>query len=642
MREIKIVRLTLENFKCHRYLRLEFDGRDVTIYGDNATGKTSIYDALTWLLFGKDSQGNGEKNVEIKPLDSAGIVADHQAITSVEAVLLVAGETVILKRTFREIWSTKRGSAKETYDGNTSEYFVDGVPCKKNAFDTRIGQIVPEETFRLLTSVNFFAQDLHWQKRRAVLFDIAGTVSDREIMETDSRFTALSQSIGNLTLEDYRRKLTSEKRGFAGTKSEVPARINECQRTISDLQVLDFETAKTAVAALEEQQRQISAQLVALDHNTAVDAKRIEIREARLESDKLTAENNAFRAQQTAGAVNVGDLRRQLEGEKSRLSATRMLLEGAQRSITGYNRSIEESRSRWIAVNGEAFTGGTCPTCGQTLPFEQLKAATQTFDSQKRQRLKDIEDNAAMQKEAKAAAESRIQSLQTEIAERENRIKELENQIQTANAVRVTLVDMEGYADKAATIKAQIQQLETELQTMTGDAAQVVAVLSTELLGIEGKLQQARAIVAKESVLQYARQRIEELRTEANNAAAALESIEQMLFLIEEFTRHKARFVEDGVNSLFRIARFRLFREQANGGLEERCDVVFDGIPYVGLNNGAKINVGIDIINALSRHYGVTVPLFIDNAESVTHLESSSAQVIRLVVSESDKELRVV
>ena len=61
----------------------------------------------------------------------------------------------------------------------------------------------------------------------------------------------------------------------------------------------------------------------------------------------------------------------------------------------------------------------------------------------------------------------------------------------------------------------------------------------------------------------------------------------------------------------------------------------------MGLNNGMKINVGIDIINALSRHYGVTVPLFVDNAEGVTRLEESDTQVIRLVVSEHDKELRL-
>ena len=69
--------------------------------------------------------------------------------------------------------------------------------------------------------------------------------------------------------------------------------------------------------------------------------------------------------------------------------------------------------------------------------------------------------------------------------------------------------------------------------------------------------------------------------------------------------------------------------------------MVYDGVPYQALNNGAKINVGIDIINTLSLAYGVRVPLFIDNAESVTRLEETETQTIRLVVSEQDKELRI-
>ena len=162
MTRIQIDKLKLENFKCHRNLEIVFGGQNVAIYGDNAAGKTSVYDALTWLLFGKDSSGNGEKHIEVKPLDSAGAVADHNAITVVEATLLVAGEPVILRRTYREVWSTKRGSSVETFDGHTSEYFVDGIPCKKNAFESRIREIVPEDTFRLLTSVSYFSQDLHW------------------------------------------------------------------------------------------------------------------------------------------------------------------------------------------------------------------------------------------------------------------------------------------------------------------------------------------------------------------------------------------------------------------------------------------------------------------------------------------------
>ena len=108
MTEIKINRLRLENFKCHRSLTLDFMGGNASIYGDNATGKTSVYDALTWLLFGKDSSGNGEKNIEIKPLDASGEVRDHDAITEVEAALQVNGEEVTLRRTYQEVWTDRK------------------------------------------------------------------------------------------------------------------------------------------------------------------------------------------------------------------------------------------------------------------------------------------------------------------------------------------------------------------------------------------------------------------------------------------------------------------------------------------------------------------------------------------------------
>ena len=155
-----------------------------------------------------------------------------------------------------------------------------------------------------------------------------------------------------------------------------------------------------------------------------------------------------------------------------------------------------------------------------------------------------------------------------------------------------------------------------------------------------GQIKGLMEITSRESLLEYSRSRMEELREDAKNAAKCLEAIENVLFLIDEYSRYKTQFVENSINGMFRIARFRLFREQANGGVEDRCDVVFDGVPYINLNNGAKINVGIDIINTLSRAYGVTVPLFVDNAESVTALEKSVNQIIRLVVSKNDTELR--
>ena len=641
MKTIRINRLTLENFKCHANLVLNFNGANVSIYGDNATGKTSVYDALTWLLFGKDSAGNGEKNIEIKPLDSTGSVIDHSAITSVTAELSTDGEITTLKRTYREVWSTKRGSSTETYDGNTSEYFVDGVPCKKYAFDEKIKDLVPESVFRLLTSVSYFANDLKWQDRRSILFDMAGTHTDREIMATNAAFAPLLEGMGKLSLDDYKKKLTAEKRGFVGIKDQTPARLDECQKTVRDLAGLDFEGAKAALADLEQRQREISAQLIAMDHDSATDAKRLEIRSAELEQKTLDGENAAFRAQQTAGAVDIEALRRQRNAIDSHRSIAKSRLDGASKSLVLHDKNIEESRVRWIAVNGEVFAAGTCPTCGQQLPFDQLQAATSAFEKQKHDRLDEIMRTANSQKDAKAQTEERIKSLRDEIAALDADILDLDGKISAANAAKITPVDMDGYADAVTAIQTRVSTLNAELSAMMGNAAQIREQLRSELGAVQEKISQQQAIIGKESILQYTHQRISEIQSDARNAAQALESIEKMLYLADEYTRYKTQYVESSVNNLFRIARFRLFREQANGGVEERCDVVYDGVPYMGLNNGMKINVGIDIINALSRHYGVTVPLFVDNAESVTRLEASGTQVIRLVVSESDKELRL-
>lgn len=641
MKDIKILRLTLENFKCHAFLNLQLDGQSVSIYGDNATGKTSVYDALTWLLFGKDSAGNGEKNIDIKPLDANGEVKDHQAITSVEVEFLADGESIVFKRTFREVWATRRGSSTPVYEGNVSDYFVDGVPQKKNVYDSRIRELVSEDLFRMLTSVSYFASAMKWQERRAVLFDMTGAMSDKEIMAQNPTFAPLLESMGKLNLSEHKAKLISQKKGLTGVRDDAPTRINECQRTLQDLEGIDFKDAKHSEMVLTAEQEELSAQLIALNSDTALESKRLEIREAKLERDTLEGQNRAHRESQKAAGPDVGLLRNQLSGEELRLQSLNSIIDGTRKALERYDLEIQKNRELWVKVNGEAFAGGACPTCGQTLPFEQLMAASASFEEAKRLRLADIERKAACLKEDNDNDTARLTALETEAADRTKRIAFLKTEIQQAQSVTVEVSDLDGYAEKITALNARITELQNEFNTMNQSTAAVRDSLRVKLNAVNDQLRFTRGVIAKEAVKEQTAKRIAELKTDAKNAAEALESIEKMLYTIEEFTRFKAKFVEGSINDLFRIATFRLFREQANGGLEERCDVVYDGVPFMGLNNGMKVNVGIDIINALSRHYGVTVPLFVDNAEAVTRLEACGAQVIRLVVSEHDKELRI-
>ncbi len=541
MREIKIRRFVLDNFKCHQHLVLDMDGRNVSLYGDNATGKTSVYDALTWLLFGKDSAGNGEKNVEIKPLDSFGTVLDHNAITSVEAELDVSGEITVLKRTYREVSSTKRGSSQETYDGNTSEYFVDGVPCKKYVFEAKIQELVPEEVFRLLTSVGYFANGLRWQDRRGILFDMAGTLSDREIMAADVRFLPLLEGMGKLSLEDYKKKLAAEKRGVTGVRDQLPARMSECQKTVEDLAGLDFAGARAALKELEGLQREVSARLIPMDHGGAADAKRLGIREAEMEAKSLDRENAAYRANQEAGATNTEALKRHRNSLYSRLSVAQNRLAASERRAASLEKSIDTSRQRWIEINGELFSGGTCPTCGQQLPLEQLQRATDAFERSKRQRLDEVVRTADMQKAQKIQEEEAASGLREEIQAMEGEIRNLDQDIQAAEAARIDLVDMEGYQEQSRAIQGRLSVLRKELTDILMDSDKARDMVRGELEAIQAKISRQQSVLAKETVLGYSRRRIEELRQDAQNAAQALESIEKMLFLAEEYTRHKTR-----------------------------------------------------------------------------------------------------
>lgn len=640
MREIKINRLTLENFKCHRLLNLVLDGGSVSIYGDNATGKTSIYDALTWLLFGKDSLGNGEKNIDIKPLDANGEVKDHQAITSVEAEFLVDGQVQTFQRTYREIWATRRGTGTPVYEGNTSDYFVNGVPCKKNAFDAEIKKMVSEDLFRMLTSVSHFAAGMKWQERRAVLFDMAGTLTDKEIMLKEEKFAPMMDSMGNLSLQEYKAKLLHQKKGQTGIRDDSPTRINECERTLADIAGINFEEARAQEQELIRKKDGLQVQLLALDQDTVLEKKRLELREVKFERDQMESRNRAHREIQRKSGRDLTNLYNEISRDQAFIEQNKSYLAGARRAVFRIEKEIQDCRDEWIQVNGEAFAGGKCPSCGQSLPFEQLQKSTETFNKRKESRLSAITRKAQENQESLNQTKERIKQIEEEISLREANVRDLNEQIRKAKEEVAPVTDLPEYTDGMANINARIGSLQTEISNLMDDSSKVREQLRSALNAADGQLRFVQGVLAKEAIKAQTEKRIAELKADARNAAEILERIEQMLFLMEEFTRFKAKFVEQSINDHFRIATFRLFREQANGGLEERCDVVYDGVPFMGLNNGMKVNVGIDIINALSRHYGVNVPLFVDNAEAVTRLEPCNSQVIRLVVSENDKELR--
>lgn len=613
MKEIKIEKLQLKNFKCHEDLTVELGGNDAVLCGDNATGKTSVYDALTWLLFGKDSKGNGEKSIDIKPLRPDGAVKDHAAITEVTAVLRVDGEPVCLRRALRENRTERRGG-ETVCEGNVCEYAIDGIPLKKGEFDRRVAALIGEEEFRMLTGVSYFASLLDWKARRQILFDLAAVCTDRELMALNDRFLPLSEAMGSLSPEDFRKKLLAERKGLNLTRDSAPAKLSVLAEMERELSQNDFAAARSELKALLAEQKSLQNDLALLQNNAAVTAKEKEICQAKLKLQGLEA--NALRSDKAEIA-----LKKEIDQNEGRLLR---IHEELQTEKAAAENCAEQKEK----ISAEIFSGECCPTCGQRLPPEQLTSARERFAAQKRERLAQTEQREQCHLAAIAGLEAQSEHLREEIKRAEAEL-----------SAPVTESEKEALRQRAALL-ARIRTAEEEALQLRGDGLAEKTALRERLAKLDGEIAARNAVLGKEETLTSVTEKALALRKEIRRTEQRLAELEGCLYLLDEFVRYKTAFVENSINSRFAYASFRLFREQLNGGVEERCDVTYRGIPYNSLNNGARINIGIDIINTLSGHYGLRFPLFIDNAESVTKLIPTDTQVIRLIVSEKEPILR--
>lgn len=635
MKTITIQRLTLTNFKgCHS-LTLDLQGQNCAIYGDNATGKTTVYDAFCWLLFGKDSSGAAK--FDIKPLDKTGAVADHGAVTSVEATLAADGQEMTLKRTYFELWSKKRGSREATFDGHSSEFYFNGLPMAKNEFTSRVAQLCDEASFRTLTDLRWFCAVESEMNRRAALFDLVEDASDEDVLASDPAFMPLVDALGGLTVEDAKMAYQKQRRNLQTKAKTTPARMDEQRRTISEYEGVDFAALRVLRDELAGQESAVREALEQIRSKAGTAALLPQRDGLRMQLEALESQNAAHRsAQQTADPAK---LRRQKEGLERQGQAIARELERNKQGQEQEQEAIEGCRKRWKEAQTTTFSGGICPTCGQTLPADQLSKAAEEFEQRKKERFAQLTEEAARRKAGLEVLQARADELRADQTQNKNDLNETAQRLEAAEALIVT--DMEGYGAQKTRLTSQLQELEEQIALADQDTQRAEQQAERRWSEAREALRQTEKALAGETFLDAARKRVAELMEEQRQTAAETERLDSLLELCDRFTRAKAEYISREVSGRFRLVRWQLFEKQINGGLRDCCKATIDGVPYADLNNGAKINAGLDVIATLSQAKGIRCPLFVDNAESVTQLMEMDTQVIRLVVSETDKQLRL-
>ncbi len=629
--------LDLVHFKCFNVLHLGFHEGVNNIYGENAAGKTSVYDALTWLLFNKDSAGNARP--DIKPHH-----APAGTMPEVTAVLEVDGEPIKLRKVLREKWEKPRGSSIERYAGDTRDYYIDDVPLAENEYKRRIAELIDERQFKLLTDVWAVTKGMHWKDRRALLAEICGLPEDKQLLATAPQFAELNEKVGRWTVDEFKAVLAKQRKDMNVNLNTLPVRVDECSRMVSELESLDFAAAHAESDRLQTERERLQGEIVKLSNNTLAAQARNERDALQVQLRELEAENAAHLASQR---VPVEDETPALTAalDRAKHEADRLTRTIAQETdyIASGETRLNYYRARWRAIDAEPFTADRCPTCGQVFPAERLAESRAAFAEHQKQRKDALLEDSKMVKQGIAAAKDRLLTAETALKTAQDELQKAQIALDSYTPpVEVVPENLPDYDRRKGAILTLIADADKRIDRLNSDTEQERRRLETALSAVTAEKLTHDAVLAKEQTLADTRRRIADLQAEQRTAAAEVEQMDRLIAMCEEFTRYRVQAITESVNSRFRLTRWQLFTEQVNGGLADCCEPMdSNGTAFEGTNNAMKINIGMDIIDTLSEFYGVRVPLFVDNAESVTQLQPIGSQVVRLVVSEQDKELRI-
>ncbi|MDB0600289.1 AAA family ATPase [Tenacibaculum maritimum] len=650
METIRIKKLNLLNFKGTRNLEINFN-QVTNIYGDNATGKTTVFDAFLWLLFGKDSLDR--KNFEIKTLDS-----QNQVIPKIEhevtALLEVNGEDIEIKRILKEKWVKKRGALEADFNGNETLYYWNDVPLQAKEFQTKINGLVDEGIFKLITNPLYF-NGLKWQDRRNVLISIAGEVTDYEVAEGNEQFLKLITGLKTKTIQEYKREISARKKKLNDDLKAIPTRIDEANRSMPE--AIDFEAVKKEITTLETELKTVEDSL--LDSSKALQEaqkKRTNIQQEVFDC-KTKLQNIEFEEKQklnnseNENKATFNNLKRDLQSKESELSSIDRELTRLKSNKENLDKKRITLRDDWGKINADEIKFNdndfSCPTCKRGFEAsdvdEKKKTLTDNFQADKTKRLNDIQTEGKQIAKQVEDIEASISTKETEKTAIVNSITEIKNSI-TKEEDKLATPKGEVSLNFILTKIPEYNDLIFKIKSLEGQTIEAPQVDTSELQKrkseINSKINELRNSLNSESVIERGKKRISELEAEEKNLAQQISELEGSEFTIDAFIKAKIETLESRINGKFSIVKFKLFETQINGGEVECCEALINGVPFSDLNNAARINAGLDIINALCEFHKVSAPVFIDNRESVNSLIDLNSQLVNLIVS-NDPKLKI-
>ena len=641
--KIRISNLKLKNFKGIKDLKIDFNSENTNIYGKNATGKTTIFDAFKWLFFDKDS--NDRKDFNIKTLDSENKpihFLDHE----VEATLVVDEMKMVFKKILHEKWVTKRGQSEQEFAGHETNYWIDEVPIKKKDYEEKINSLIPESLFKLITDPTYFNNQLKWTERRELLINISGTtISDDEILNSKEEFKIIKDNLEGRSIDDYKKVVQAKIKDLNKEKETIPVRIDELTNTLITEHNIDYEEIEKQKEQYDQELQKIELEMTDVQARANENMKIAgELTEAKQElADFKLKKETEYSQKYSNDLIN-------LQNEKRIAESTIRVKQDEDNErktkIEQDQKRKEELYKEWDIVNNQKLeydpNSFVCPTCKREYETDQKEEIKKQFENNFNTHKKTEQDsinkegqsiNARIDENTKAREklQQEMQDANSKLENINNKIAEIQKAKESENTFDVT--SMPEYMDK----NRKVKELEEKVKNLTnGD----ISELQNKKAEITEEINKLNKTLNEREIQEKTKERITELQNEEEVISSKIQELEGQQYALEEFTKTKVELLENAINSKFELVKFRLFDTQINDGLVECCDTLVNGVPYADVNNAHKILAGLDIINTLIKFYNTSAPIFIDNRESINEIYNIDTQIISLIVT-TDKELRI-
>ena len=633
MKNIELVHLDIENFKGVDHVSIDFNDTITNVLGRNGSGKSSIYDAWSWLLFDKD--GAGSAKFCIRKLDVDGNPVHHTEI-SVTGVVDVDGTRIELKKVQKEKWVKKRGQESQEFSGNVNEFYINSYPKSSKEFADFIASIVDENIFKILTSPYTFPQ-MDWKDQRKLLFSLIGDLDTSDLESEVEYFDLIKDELAIASIDDIRKKWVKSKNTLSKLPDEIQTRIDEVSKQIKDIDTSALEAEK---AEVENTIQMLETKVAELSQKNNSD---IENSILQLKSQQIAIADrvrNAMCSDLTKRKSVSDKLEVEYQNEKKRYTQLSQEVEVLEIEIAKQKKTLAEELEAYNKAKEQQFPDGKtkCPTCGQLLPESEIKAIREKWQDEQDTLIANLRTSGNKHAVEVKAKKVKLQQKKEALEKQATKLEKSKlKYVVAANDLEYqgeVIVPKMSDIPECQEIDKQISELEShridlgKIRIETDRLKQEISEQKYKLSAINNELYASKQNAECEK-------RIQELQDELRGTSQRIADCEKVLYAVENYVKAISKRINDRFDGL----TFKLFESQINGGLKECCEITYRGVPYSSLNSGHRITVGLNIIRTLHEYYQTVVPVWIDNAECLSgdNQPNVDSQLILLKVTNDNK-----